>query len=394
MAAKVLLSRGKIKAQEVPRWANIMKPAKMRDKIIERKIIQVFRTLPEFIVKPFFLLLEVCTFKIKIRNLPEDGAALVFHLVSARTVTPLCSVKGLNKTNSIENFPKLHTTKEKLSAVSQPTSSSPSSCREPIPCPFLAALAWPQWGHRCTKVQAHTKGRCCFFHAKVTTLLRFYRYWEVKCCSKEPRGHEELKGKEKDSVDKHRFNKFQYVLTLLCAKESKSEKALVLLNNCVSYLGVNISSFIYIQRSPHLLSFLEDRADSLDGNFNWTCSGCCTRTLMCRPVAGKKRLSLTTYTLTSLQISCCFSQLSSKFDTCNMSRGRNCEAATQIPVEFSMLIAVSQSHSTWGWYTSWNTWMTNCSFLHVSMCISQHICIILHTQMHTQWLEMKSCYAC
>lgn len=104
---------------------------------------------------------------------------------------------------------------------------------------------------------------------------------------------------EKKRIDyiKHRFNKFQHILTLLCAKESKSEKALVLLNNCVSYLGVNISSFIYIQRNPHLFSFLEDRTGSLDGNFNWMCSGCCTRTLMCRPMAGKKRLFLTTYTL-------------------------------------------------------------------------------------------------
>lgn len=90
-----------------------MKPAKMSDKIIERKIIQVSRTLPEFIVKHFFLLPEVCTFKIKIKSLPEDGAGLVFHLISARTVSPLCSVKGLNKANSIQDFPKLHTTKEK-----------------------------------------------------------------------------------------------------------------------------------------------------------------------------------------------------------------------------------------------------------------------------------------
>lgn len=107
-----------------------MKPARMSDKIIERKIIQVSRTLPEFIVKHFFLLPEFCTFKIKMKSLPEDGAALVFHLISSRTVSPLCSVKGLNKTNSIQNFPKLPTTKENLGAVSQ---SSSSSYRETIP---------------------------------------------------------------------------------------------------------------------------------------------------------------------------------------------------------------------------------------------------------------------
>lgn len=104
-----------------------MKPAKMSDKIIERKIIQVSRTLSEFTVKHFFWLPKVCTSKIKIKSLPEDGATLVFHLMSARTVSPLCSVKGRNKTNSIQDFPKLHTIKEKRSAVSQARSGPPAA---------------------------------------------------------------------------------------------------------------------------------------------------------------------------------------------------------------------------------------------------------------------------
>lgn len=109
-----------------------MKPAKMSDKVTERKIIQVSRTLPELTVKHFFLLPVVCTFRSKIKSLPEYGATLVFHLVSARTVSPLCSAKGLTITNSIQDFPKLPIIKEKWSAVSQPTSSSHRSCREAI----------------------------------------------------------------------------------------------------------------------------------------------------------------------------------------------------------------------------------------------------------------------
>lgn len=138
-----------------------MKSAKISDKITERKIIQVSRTLPELTVKHFFLLPDVCTFKIKIKSLPT----LVFHLVSVRTVSPLCSAKGLTTTNSIQDFPKLPIIKEKLSAGSQATSGHLQQPQQPQgghPMPFLAAPAWPQGGDHGTKMQAHTKGRFFF----------------------------------------------------------------------------------------------------------------------------------------------------------------------------------------------------------------------------------------
>lgn len=131
----------------------------MSEKIIERKIIHVSRTLPEFIVKHVFLFPEVCTFKIKIRSLPEDGAALAFHLISARTVSPLCSVKGLNKTNSIQDFPKLPTTKEK-SECSVPAQRQQLQGAHPMP--FLAPPAWPQRGHGCTKSRLIPRGDAVF----------------------------------------------------------------------------------------------------------------------------------------------------------------------------------------------------------------------------------------
>lgn len=167
-------------------------------KITERKIVQVSRKLPEFIIKRFFLLPEVRTFIffIQIKSLAKYVATLVFHLVSACSVmvSPPPLSKGLNAPNSIQGFLKLHTMKEKLSTASHCTWGhlQPSS-----------AIV----GHICMATKAKPNENAAFSRSgdnysevlKVSVnelvLKGTNRTWRTR-------------GKKRDSVDKSRLNTF------------------------------------------------------------------------------------------------------------------------------------------------------------------------------------------
>ena len=80
--------------------------------------------------------------------------------VSDIMVSPLCSIKGLNIPNSTQDFLKIHTVKEKLSAVSHSMLGhlqQPQQLRGSHPTLLLVTSAWPQRGNCCIKMLAHTR---------------------------------------------------------------------------------------------------------------------------------------------------------------------------------------------------------------------------------------------